>query len=185
MTPRDELLAVFDRWHRKVDGLRVWSGGESRLHDLLLMAVWPRTEGARRGVEVVDFPWETLVDRVSQWHFDHAFGTGEYSLIDVRDAVQAASESTRVEPLERAIQADAFQVRKTGGAFRVTYRWDVSLEVADMYLERQVGPAVGRGQAPGHLQRLSVATRDPPDGGTAHCRCCRGVAIRAAGATAA
>ena len=90
MTPEDEVLAVFARWHHEVEQLAVWSGGEARLHDLLRTAVGIRAEQARHGVAVMDFPWESLVDRVAQWHYDHPLGTAEYSPADVHDAVSAA-----------------------------------------------------------------------------------------------
>lgn len=79
-------------------------GSPARLHDLLQMAVRLRAEQARHGVALVDFPWESLLDRVAQWHYDHPLGTAEYSLADVRDAVLAAMESTRVEPLEAGVR---------------------------------------------------------------------------------
>ena len=103
MTPEGELLAVFARWHQRVGKLAVWSGGEARLHDLLQMAVRLRAEQARHGVAFVDFPWESLLDRVAQWHYDYPLGAAEYSLADIRDVVLAAVESTRVEPLEDGV----------------------------------------------------------------------------------
>jgi hypothetical protein len=160
MTPEDELLAVFARWHQKVEKLAVWSGGEARLHDLLQMAVGIRAEQARHGVALMDFPWESLVDRVAQWHYDHPLGTAEYSLADVRDAVLAAVESTRVEPLEDGVRRGAFRVRKTGGGFRVRHRWDVSLEVADMYLERQARPGALPGPTEAERQWAAVRKRE-------------------------
>lgn len=124
MTPEDEVLAVFARWHHEVEQLAVWSGGEARLHDLLRTAVGIRAEQARHGVAVMDFPWESLVDRVAQWHYDHPLGTAEYSPADVHDAVSAAVKSTRVEPLEDGVRRGAFMVRRTGGGFRLRYPWD-------------------------------------------------------------
>jgi hypothetical protein len=160
MKPEDELLAVFGDWRRKVDDLAVWSGGEDRLHDLLRMAIQPRAEGARRGVEIADFPWESLVDRVVQWHYEHPLGTAEYSATDVFKALQAALESTRIEPMEAAIRAGEFRVKKKRGSFRVTYRSDVSLEVADMYLERQTRPGPVPGPTEAELQWAARQSKD-------------------------
>jgi hypothetical protein len=153
MRPEDELLGVISDWRRRVDGLAVWSGGEDRLHDLLRKAVWIRAEGARHGVEFVDFPWESLVDRLVQWHYGHPLGTADHSEADVSEAVHAALQSTRIEPLDFGIRTGAFRVRKTGkGAFRVTYRWDVALEVADAHLERQTRPGPAPGPTEAELQ---------------------------------
>jgi hypothetical protein len=150
MTPEDELLAVFGDWRRRVDDLALWSGGEGRLHDLLRMAIRPRAEEARLGVVAPDFPWESLVDQV--WHYDHPLGTAEYCENDVSEALRAALESTRIEPMEAGIRAGAFRVGRASGGFRVRYRWDVSLEVADMYLERQTRPEPVPGPTEAELQ---------------------------------
>jgi hypothetical protein len=145
MTPEDELLAFFDDWRRRVDGLAVWSGGEDRLHALLQMALLPRAEEARHGIAAADFPWEPLMDRMAQWHYSHPLGAAKYKETDLREALYAALEATRIEPIEAGIRAGAFQVKRRRKGFRVLYRWDVSPEVADMYLERQTHP----GPAPG------------------------------------
>ena len=160
MTPEDEVLAVFARWHHEVEQLAVWSGGEARLHDLLRTAVGIRAEQARHGVAVMDFPWESLVDRVAQWHYDHPLGTAEYSPADVHDAVSAAVKLTRVEPLEDGVRRGAFMVRRTGGGFRLRYPWDVSLEVADMYLERQARPGPLPGPTKAERQWAVGRTRE-------------------------
>jgi hypothetical protein len=163
MTPEDELLMVFSEWRRNVDDLAVWSGGEERLHDLLRIAILPRAEEARHGVEAVDFPWESLVDRLIQWHYSYPLGTAEYSQAHVYEALSAALESTRIEPIEAGIRAGAFRVKKTGKtgrAFRVTYRWDVSLEVADMYLERQARPEPAPGPTEAELQWAAGQPRE-------------------------
>jgi hypothetical protein len=141
MTPNDELLAVFADRRRRADGLAVWAGGEDRLHALLQMALLPKAEAARRGVEMPEFPWESLADRMVQWHYAHPLGDGQYNDDDLFEALMAATEAVRIAPLEAGVRGGAFQVRKTRDAFRVTYRWDVSLEVADLYLERQARPA--------------------------------------------
>lgn len=160
MTPEGELLAVFARWHQRVGKLAVWSGGEARLHDLLQMAVRLRAEQARHGVAFVDFPWESLLDRVAQWHYDYPLGAAEYSLADIRDVVLAAVESTRVEPLEDGVRRGAFRVGRISGGFRVRYRWDVSLEVADMYLERQARPGPLPGPTEAERQWAAGRSRD-------------------------
>lgn len=158
MTPEDELLAVFDDWRRKVDDLAVWSGGEGRLHDLLPMALRPKAEEARFGVAAADFPWESLVDRLIQWNYDHPLGTAEYGETDVFEALLTAMESTRIEPIEAGIRTGAFRVTNTRETFRVMYRWDVSLEVADMYLERRARLNCSRPQGSlGEAQRLHAA----------------------------
>lgn len=160
MTPEDELLMVFSEWRRKVDDLAVWSGGEERLHDLLRIAVRPKAELARYGAEIADFPWESLVDRLIQWHYSHPLGTGEYSQAAVSEALFAALDSTRIEPMNAGIRAGAFKVKKTGGAFRVSYRWDVSPEVADMYLERQASPGPAPGPTEAELQWAAGQPRE-------------------------
>jgi hypothetical protein len=107
MTPEEELLAVFDDWRRRVDALAVWSGGKGRLHDLLRMAIRPRAEEARLGVAAADFPWESLVDRLIHWHYSHPLGRAQYSESDVFEALLAALESTRIEPMKAGIRAGA------------------------------------------------------------------------------
>jgi hypothetical protein len=160
VTPEDELLGACDDWRRGVDDLAVWSGGESRLHDLLRMAIRHRAEEARHGVGTADFPWESLVDRLVQWHYGHSLGAADYSEADVFEALLAAAESTRIEPMEAGIRAGAFRVSRRRKGFHVMYRWDVSLEVADMYLERQAGP----GPAPGPTEaELQWAAGQPKD----------------------
>jgi hypothetical protein len=170
MTPEDELLAFFDDWRRGVDALAVWSGGEERLHDLLQMVMLIRAEEARHGIGVADFPWESLVDRMVQWHYGHPLGKAKYSEHDVREALWAATQSTRIEPIEAGIRAGAFEVKRRRKGFRVLYRWDVSPEVADMYLERQArpGPAPGpsdaeRQWAAGQPRKMLNAFAPPDD----------------------
>lgn len=148
----DELLAIFGDWRRRVDDLPVWSGGKNRLGDLLRMAMRPRAEEGRFGVAAADFPWESLVDRLIQWHYSHPLGRAQYSEDDLFEALQAALESTRIEPIEAGIRVGAFKVQRTRETFRVTYRWDVSLEVADMYLERQARPGPVPGPTEAELQ---------------------------------
>jgi hypothetical protein len=160
MTPEDELLAVLTDWRRRVDSLAVWSGGEERLHDLLRAALEPRAVEAAFGVETVDFPWESLVDRMLKWHFQYPLGTAAYSEADLNEARLAAIESLRIEPMEAGIRAGAFKVKKTRAAFRVLFRWDVSLEVADAYLERQVGVASAPGPTEAELQWASGRPRE-------------------------
>lgn len=140
MTPEDELLAVFASWRRRVDELAVWSAGGQRLHHLLQMAIARRAAETKFGVVAIGFPWESLMDRVLEWHYRYPLGTGECTEAAVDDAVYAAMQSLRIEPMEASIRTGAFRVKKTREAFRIVYRWDVSFEVADMYLERQVSP---------------------------------------------
>jgi hypothetical protein len=169
MTPEDELLAFFDDWRRRVDGLAVWSGGEDRLHALLQMALLPRAEEARHGIAAADFPWESLVERMVQWHYAHPLGRAKYSETDVSEALLAAAESTRIEPIEAGIRTGAFQVKRRRKGFRVLYRWDVSPEVADMYLERQARPGPAPGPTDAERQWAAGQPREklnafaPPD----------------------
>ncbi|MFG3545479.1 hypothetical protein [Streptomyces clavifer] len=89
-----------------------------------------------------EFSWDALIDFLISWHFKHEFGTGPCYEEDVSDAVSAAMTAMRLEPLAAALRVQAYRVRKTGDAkFRVSFRWDMGLEVADMHLERQVAPA--------------------------------------------
>jgi hypothetical protein len=160
MTPGEDLLAVFDDWRQRVDALAVWSGGRGRLHDLLRMAIRPRAEEARRGVAASGLPWESLVDRLIHWHYSHPLGRAQYSESDVFEALLAALESTRIEPLEAGIRTGAFRVGRTRETFRVTYRWDVSLEVADIYLERQARPGAVPGPTKAELRWAAGQSTD-------------------------
>ncbi|WP_156161567.1 hypothetical protein [Nocardia vulneris] len=140
MTPEAELLDVIVRFRQQVDRLSVWKAGHDRLHALLRMALLPRAESARRGLEVMDFPWESLVELMVRWHFDHPLGDEICHEADVYKALELATQFMRLDPLETAIRAGTYRIRKNSGAFKLSYQWDMAPEVADMYLERKLRP---------------------------------------------
>jgi hypothetical protein len=101
-----------------------------------------RATTARIGITYPEFSWDALIDFLISWHFKHPIGTSHCCEEDVSDAVGAAMTAMRLEPLAAALRAQAYRVRKTGSSeFRVSFKWDMGLEVADMYLERQAAPA--------------------------------------------
>lgn len=129
-------------WREQVNRLPIWSAGEERLHALMSAALGIRAAAARNGVAFPQLPWDALLDFLITWHFKHAVGSDPCREEDVSNAVSAAITAMRLESLSAALRAQAYRVRKTGGAkFRVSYKWDMGLEVADMYLERQAVPA--------------------------------------------
>jgi hypothetical protein len=111
-----------------------------------------------------------LLDFLISWHFKHPIGSGLCQEEEVSNAVRAAVEATRLESLAAALRAQAYKVRKTGGTkFRVSYKWDMGLEVADMYLERQAAPVNLEGPTRKELEWASKQARRrlndflPPD----------------------
>ncbi|MER7679964.1 hypothetical protein [Streptomyces sp. NPDC096934] len=138
MTPEQELKVLISDWRQQVDRLPIWSAGEERLH-ALMSAVLGIKAGAARNAEL---PWDILLDFLISWHFKHPIGNDPCRDEDVLSAVTSAIAAVRLEPLAAALRAQAYRVRKTGGTkFRVSYKWDMGLEVADAYLERQAVPA--------------------------------------------
>ncbi|MEU0797829.1 hypothetical protein ABZ342_47850 [Amycolatopsis sp. NPDC005961] len=137
MTPEAELLEIIASYQRHVDDLAIWSTNSTRVHALLEVALRPRAESFRRGLEVIDFPWETLIDLVLEWHYAHPSGDREVVDQDVFNALDLALKFTRITPLEVAIRTGAYRIRKTGNDFRVHYQWNMAPEVADLYLERR------------------------------------------------
>jgi hypothetical protein len=141
VTPEQELKDLISGWREQVDRLSIWSAGEDRLHALMSAALEIRASAARNGVGFPQFSWEAFLDFLLSWHFKHPIGQGPCREDDVSAAVHAAMTAMRLEPLSAALRAGAYRVRKTGGVkFRVSYKWDMGLEVADMYLERQATP---------------------------------------------
>jgi hypothetical protein len=141
LTPEEELRNLISDWREQVDRLPIWSAGEERLHALVSRAISIKASTARNGIVYPEFSWDALIDFLISWHFKHKFGTGPCHEEDVSDAVSAAMTAMRLEPLAAALRVQAYRVRKTGDAkFRVSFRWDMGLEVADMHLERRAAP---------------------------------------------
>ncbi|UOZ07722.1 hypothetical protein [Amycolatopsis sp. WQ 127309] len=137
MTPEAELLEIIADYQRQVDDLAIWSMDATRVHALLQMAVRPRAESFRHGVNFTEFPWETLVDILPGWHYDQPLGEKSIAEGEVFDALRLALKFTRIIPLEIGIRTGAYRVRKTGNEFRVIHQWNVAPEVADLYLEQR------------------------------------------------
>ncbi|MFI8216263.1 hypothetical protein [Streptomyces sp. NPDC085932] len=141
VTPEQELRGLISDWRKQVDQLPIWSTGEERLHALMSQALSVKASFARNRVDFPEFSWEMLLDFLISWHFKHPIGSEPCYEDDVSNAVKAAVEATRLESLDAALRAQAYRVRKTGGTkFRVSYKWNMGLEVADLYLERQAVP---------------------------------------------
>ncbi|MBF4997422.1 hypothetical protein IRT45_09650, partial [Nocardia sp. BSTN01] len=140
MTPEAELLDIIAGFRRQVGELSVWSAGPERLHALLITAITPRAEAARRGTEISGFPWESFVELLVKWHFDNPIGSSACREGDVMEAMQLAIKFMRIDPIGTALRVGGYKVRRNGGAFRISYRWDMSAEAADLYLERSVRP---------------------------------------------
>ncbi|MGI5527098.1 hypothetical protein ACQEVX_06600 [Streptomyces syringium] len=171
MTPEQELRDLIWDWRKQVDQLPIWSSGEERLHALTHKALSIKASFSRNRATFPEFSWEMLLDFLMSWHFKYPIGSGPCIDEDVSNAVQAALEATRLEPLDAALRAQAYRVRKTGGVnFRVSYKWDMGLEVADLYLERQAIPVNREEPAQEELDWASKQTRErlneflPPDG---------------------
>ncbi|MEU7597655.1 hypothetical protein AB0B79_32175 [Streptomyces sp. NPDC039022] len=142
MTPEQELKDLISGWREQVDRLPIWSAGEERLHALMSEALAIKAGTARIGATFPELSWDALLDFLISWHFKHPIGSSPCREEDVSNAVSAAMTAMRIEPLAAALRAQAYRVRKTGGTkFRVSYKWDMGLEVADMFLERQTVPA--------------------------------------------
>lgn len=168
MTPESELLEIFAGYRRRVDELAVWSADATRVHALLQMATRPRAESLRRGLDLGDFPWETLIDLMLEWHYSHPEGTNDCLEKDVFDALLLATVFTRIVPLESGIRTGVFRVRRTGNDFRVLHRWDIAPEVADLYLERNSRVHTAQVPSPAEMEWAAVQPRgrlnafDPP-----------------------
>jgi hypothetical protein len=142
MTPEQELMGLIADWREQVDRLSIWSAGEDRLHALMSATLGIKAGAAQEGAASSQVPWEVLLDFLISWHFKHPIGNEPCREEDVASAITAAISAVRLESLASALRAQAYRVRKTGGTkFRVSYKWDMGLEVADMYLERQAAPA--------------------------------------------
>ncbi|MFD4697759.1 hypothetical protein [Streptomyces niveus] len=142
MTPEEELKGLISDWRKQVERLPIWSAGEERLHALIHRALSIKASTARVGATFPDLSWDALIDFLISWHFKSPIGSGPCYEEDVENAVSSAMMAMRLEPLTAALRARAYKVRKTGGTkFRVSFRWDMGLEVADMHLERQATPA--------------------------------------------
>lgn len=142
MTPEEELKGLISDWREQVDRLPIWSVGEERLHALIHRALTIRASAAQAGVTFPDLPWDALIEFLISWHFKYPIGSDPCYEEDVENAVRSAMVAMRLEPLAAALRVRAYKVSKTGGTtFRVAFRWDMGLEVADMHLERQATPA--------------------------------------------
>ncbi|MFF7194114.1 hypothetical protein ACFZAM_10445 [Streptomyces sp. NPDC008079] len=168
MTPEQELIELVSDWRNHVDQLPIWSAGEERLHALMSAVLGGKIAVAERGVDFPEFSWEVLLDYLLSWHFRHPFGDEPCTEEGVHDAVFAAMQAMRFESLSAALQIGAYRVRKTGNNFRVTYKWDMGLEVADLYLERQAAPVGLEGPTEKEMEWASGQSRaglnpfDPP-----------------------
>ncbi|MEU9637621.1 hypothetical protein AB0D80_25095 [Streptomyces tendae] len=171
MTPEQELRGLISDWRKQVDRLPIWSTGEERLHALMTQALSVKASFARNRVDFPEFSWEMLLDLLISWHFKYPIGCEPCYENDVSNAVKAAVEATRLESLDTALRAQAYRVRKTGSTkFRVSYKWDMGLEVADLYLERQAVPGDREEPAQEEVEWASRQSRErinaflPPDG---------------------
>jgi len=161
VTPEQELRDLISDWRKQVDQLPIWSAGEERLHALMSTALSVRASFARNRVEFPEFSWDMLLDFLITWHFKHPIGSDSCREEDASDAVRAAVEATRLESLDAALRAQAYRVRKTGGTkFRVSYKWNMGLEVADLYLERQAVPVNREGPTQKELDWASKQARE-------------------------
>ncbi|MFI7666846.1 hypothetical protein [Nocardia sp. NPDC049526] len=160
MTPEAELLDIIEDYRKKIDRLTIWRTGPDRLQSLLRIAVRPRAEMARHNRDSTDFPWESLVEIMIEWHYKYPIGSAQCNEDDAFEALMLAMSFMRLDPLRAAVRVGGYRVRRNSGAFRVTHKWDMGAEVADMMLERQARKTVHHNTTQAELDWAKTQTRN-------------------------
>jgi|GEM_PF-5023935 hypothetical protein len=91
---------------------------------LLRMAIRPGAEQARHGVTTVDFPWESLVDRLIQWHYGHPWAPrSTVRLMCSKRAVPRTSGAPGAGCPDQAVNGHGFPVSrgKVSSVRRLTF----------------------------------------------------------------
>ncbi|MFH8557281.1 hypothetical protein ACH4FE_27325 [Streptomyces celluloflavus] len=134
MKPELDLLDVVSEARTRVGAHPAWQSGPERIYDLLRTATKMRAMEIASGVES-DLPWESVLAQLVAWHHDFPLGTGPCSESAAGEIAALAAAAQHWDRLETGVRTGAYQVRLTGGGFRVRHSWNPAVEVADAFLE--------------------------------------------------
>lgn len=137
--PERDLLDTIVSARDQVRSLRGWNSGPERIYELLRTATKLRAMEISAGM-TTDLSWESVLAQIVVWHHDHPVGTGTCSERDAAEIVLAAAAAQRLDLVETGVRSGTYQVRMTRENFRIRHRWNASVEVADMFLERDARP---------------------------------------------
>ncbi|MER6691348.1 hypothetical protein [Streptomyces minutiscleroticus] len=150
MKPETDLLDTIAGARAQVRAHPAWQSGPDRIYDLLRTATKLRAMEIAAGL-TSDLPWESVLAQLVVWHHQLPVGTGPCSESAATEVTALAALAQHLDRLETGVRTGAYQVRLSGGRFRVRQRWDPSIEVADMILAEAATPA--------HLPELSETER--------------------------
>lgn len=150
MKPELDLLDTVSDSRARVRAHPAWQTGPERIYDLLRTATKLRATEITVGM-TSDLPWESVLAQLVVWHHEFPFGTGPCSEADAAEVTALAAAAHHLDLLETGVRSGAYQVRLTGGGFRVRHRWNASVEVADAFLTEAAVPT--------RLPELSEAER--------------------------
>ncbi|MFI1953186.1 hypothetical protein ACH437_15270 [Streptomyces xinghaiensis] len=141
MKPELDLLDTVSDSRARVRAHPAWQAGPERIYDLLRTATKLRAMEITAGM-TSDLPWESVLAQLVVWHHEFPFGTGPCSEAEAAEITALAAAAHHWDLLETGVRAGAYQVRLTGGGFRVRHRWNASVEVADAFLAEAAVPAL-------------------------------------------
>ncbi|MGW7523057.1 hypothetical protein [Streptomyces sp. NPDC054783] len=150
MKPELELLDTVTSARAQVEAHPAWNSGPERIYDLLRTATKLRAMEITAGL-VSDLPWESVLAQLVAWHHEFPVGSGPCDERSATEVTALAAMAQRLDHLETGVRSGAYQVRLSGGKFRVRHRWNPSVEVADMILAEAATPTL--------LPKLSEAER--------------------------
>ncbi|MFJ8059972.1 hypothetical protein [Streptomyces sp. NPDC096142] len=139
MKPDLDLLNAVSYERARVRAHPAWQSGPERIYDLLRTATRLRAMEFTAGM-TSDLPWESVLAQLAVWHHEFPLGTGPCSESDATEVTALAAAAHHLDLLESGVRTGAYQVRLTGGGFRVRHSWDTSVEVADMLLAEAALP---------------------------------------------
>ncbi|MEW2167082.1 hypothetical protein AB0912_29385 [Streptomyces sp. NPDC007084] len=134
MKPELDLLDVISDARARVGAHPAWQSGPERIYDLLRTATKLRAMEIASGDES-DLPWESVLAQLVAWHHDFPLSTGPCTESAAGEITALAAAAQHWDRLETGVRTDAYQVRLTGGGFRVRHSWNPAVEVADAFLE--------------------------------------------------
>ncbi|MEW1863067.1 hypothetical protein AB0399_22335 [Streptomyces sp. NPDC088194] len=156
MKPELDLLGAVSDERARVRAHPAWGSGPERIYDLLRTATRLRAMEITAGV-TSDLTWESVLAQLVVWHHEFPVGKGPCSEVHATEVTALAAAAHHLDLLETGIRTGAYQVRPTGGGFRVRHSWDASVEVADALLAAAAVPS----QLPklSETERRWIATR--------------------------
>ncbi|WP_413101956.1 hypothetical protein [Streptomyces sp. Inha503] len=106
-----------------------------------------------------DLPWESVLAQLVSWHHEFSLGTGPCTESDAAEVTTLAAAAQHLDLLETGVRAGAYQVRLTGGGFRVRHSWNPAVEVADAFLAEAALPAQLPKLSETETERRWISTR--------------------------